>query len=287
MNKVKAVLVVTMIMLGVTFCLAQKKENRKHRYKPKQIQTALDSICTEGYNLFLAETVNWIGSDSALAHYGKEAFGGNYIWQPDDKTWKAVYLDEKLENCIFELTLDIKTGDIDFNFTPRPITDTDIKQFSLRQTMLENGFNQYGESIIYAKNCGNPNVDFVRVDDNTIRMYILQGTVLPNLIPFGNDYSIDFDNEGNPLQFRKYHQSFIAITTTTEDGEKVESVYHSHLKDNPFITPTDICNFLLYRGDMKQTFVLSTALDGYIIYDAISNSAIFLTRKAANKILRN
>ena len=142
--------------------------------------------------------------------------------------------------------------------------------------MIKNAFENYGGEIKYNEKCGNPNFDFVRINDNLIRLYILQGTVQPNTIPFGNDYSIDFDNNGNALCFRKYHNSLIAIKTVDVEGQQIKSVVHSHLRDNPYITPTDVCNFLLYRGGLKENHILSTALDGYIIYHAEDNSTEFV-----------
>ena len=77
------------------------------------------------------------------------------------------------------------------------------------------------------------------------------------------------------------------MRTVDEKGEKVAAIYHSHLKDNPYITPTDICNFLLYRGELEQVYILSTALDGYIIYNANGNSAVFLSHEVMDKINGN
>ena len=35
-------------------------------------------------------------------------------------------------------------------------------------------------------------------------------------------------------------------------------MFHTHLKDNPFITPTDICNFLLYRPKNMDGFMVAS-----------------------------
>ena len=67
--------------------------------------------------------------------------------------------------------------------------------------------------------------------------------------------------------------TIIAIIPISNEGE---TALHSHLKDNPYITPTDICNFLLYHGNMKETAVLSTALGGYIFYSAETHTATFV-----------
>ena len=74
------------------------------------------------------------------------------------------------------------------------------------------------------------------------------------------------------------------MKTVDDSGKPAESVYHSHTKDNPYITPTDVCNFLLYRGSMKQTNIISPALGGMIIYDASTNSCVFLSTEALERI---
>ena len=59
--------------------------------------------------------------------------------------------------------------------------------------MWDNAMKNYGDSLHYSSDYGRPNIDFVRIDANTIRLYFLQGVERPNIVPFGNDYSIDFD----------------------------------------------------------------------------------------------
>lgn len=277
----------TIISLGQFSCTTNKHTAKYYRSHPKELQIVLDSICTEGYNLYTAEYINWITTDSVLAHYDENSIGGNIIWQPTDSTWKSVFLNSNNENCIFELNYNIHNQSLTINYNMRPLTVAEQTLRESRETMLRKALSQFRDSLRYNSNYGRPNIDFVQVNPKTTRMYILQGVEYPNIIPFGNDYSIDFDNDGNITAFRRYHNSLIAIPTVDEDGKPTSSVVHSHLKNNPFITPTDICNFLLYRGSMKETMVLSTALDGYIIYVAENNSAAFITREVIQKIVSN
>jgi hypothetical protein len=65
------------------------------------------------------------------------------------------------------------------------------------------------------------------------------------------------------------------IAIKTDEIDKAISVVHSHLADNPYITPTDVCNFLLYRGELDDSYILSTALGGYIIHHAANNTTEF------------
>ena len=242
---------------------------------PEMIQAINDSICAEGAVLYIAERLNWVSTDSVLARYRYEDLGGSLIWQPTSGTWSAIFYDKDKKNCIFELKLNTMSGANSLSYDIRPLTEEEQVQIKLKYTMLDNAFEKYGEQIKFNEKIGNPNFDFVRINDNLIRLYVLQGTVQPNTIPFGNDCSIDFDNCGNPLCFRKYHQSLIAIKTVDDEGNKIVSVVHSHLADNPYITPTDVCNFLLYRGELEESYILSTALGGYIIHHAATNTTEF------------
>ncbi len=271
-----------------SFAKCKEGKPKKPKRPPLEvIQAKLDSICEEGYNLYHAERVNWISTDSMLVHYGRESIGRNIIWQPTKDSWGVVFFDHEQKNCVFEMCYNIQNGKMMVSYDKRPIRKEERSRLALKMLMLKNGLEKYGEQIGYDKNCGGPNFDFVRINDNVIRLYILQGTMHHNTIPFGNDYSIDFDNEGNALCFRRYHKSLLAMKTVDDSGKPAESVYHSHTPDNPYITATDICNFLLYRGGMASTTVISTALDGQIIYYADSKRCFFLPIEALKKILNH
>jgi hypothetical protein len=179
-------------------------------------------------------------------------------------------MDKEQKNCIFEFRYDLNSKEQTVSYDSRPISENERGILEKKNLMLKNAIEQYGDSLHYNPDYGRPNFDFVRIDANTTRMYMLQGVERSGIIPFGNDFSFDFDNDCNVKAFRRYHRSFIPISN---EGE---TAFHSHLKDNPYITPTDICNFLLYHGNMKETAVLSTALDGYIFYNAETHTATFV-----------
>ena len=258
-------------MLSMASCPAYGQGPTKEMIEKAGVITeALDSICIEGYNLYVAEYVNWVSSDSLLAHYRVDEIGSSFIWQPTNDTWRVVFMDKEQKNCIFEFRYDLNSKEQTVSYDSRPISENERGILEKKNLMLKNAIEQYGDSLRYNPDYGRPNFDFVRIDANTTRMYILQGVERSGIIPFGNDFSFDFDNDCNVKAFRRYHRSFIPISN---EGE---TAFHSHLKDNPYITPTDICNFLLYHGKMKETAVLSTALDGYIFYNAETHTATFV-----------
>ena len=262
------------IMASMASCYTYKKT-------PCKLVITLDGNCKEGYNLYVAEHINWVSSDSVLAHYSVDDIGGKIIWQPTNDTWNVVFMDKEQKNCIYDFRYDIKSEEQTISYVPRPITEKERGILEKQNLMFKNAIEQYGDSMRYDPDYGRPNFDFVRIDDKTTRMYMLQGVERTGIIPFGNDLSIDFDNECNITAFRRYHHSFIPISN---EGE---AAFHSHLKDNPYITPTDVCNFLLYHGKMKQTYILSTALGGYIVYDAERKHSTYLSKSAMKKISKN
>ncbi|MBP5515653.1 MAG: hypothetical protein J6X86_01765 [Bacteroidales bacterium] len=285
--KLIAIVYAVAVTMGIASCSSSRQgvHSDIKRPEPGQIQAALDSICSEGYNLYIAERVNWVATDMVLEHYSEGDFGGNVIWQPTDSTWRAVFFDKEGKNSVFELDYNSRSGESSWTYETRPVTNEEQSQWELKSVMFDNVYEQYRDSIRYRSDYGRLNFDLVRIDANTMRLYILQGVERPGVIPFGNDFSIDFDNEGKTMAFRRYHKSFIPMLTVDEEGNKTTATYHSHLRDNPYITPTDICNFLLYRNDeMKQTYIVSTALNGEIIYNAESNSAVFIPREVMEKI---
>lgn len=160
------------------------------------------------------------------------------------------------------------SGLIDVLDSIRTITDFEKETLNRKNAMLKTAINNYGKELTYAsKSYGSPNIDIVRINDTLTRLYFLQGTTQSNTIPFGNDYSIDFDENLNPIAFRRYHQSLIDCPTVNDNGSQAFFVMHSHLIDNPFITPTDICNFLLYRPEsLESLMVFSTAYECYFVF---------------------
>ena len=126
----------TIISLGQFSCTTNKHTAKYYRSHPKELQIVLDSICTEGYNLYTAEYINWITTDSVLAHYDENSIGGNIIWQPTDSTWKSVFLNSNNENCIFELNYNIYNQSLTINYNMRPLTVAEQTLRESRETML-------------------------------------------------------------------------------------------------------------------------------------------------------
>lgn len=89
------------------------------------------------------------------------------------------------------------------------------------------------------------------------------------VIPFGNDITVDFDEDFNLITWRKEHNTF--IPARLDPDEEIGEFFHTYVPDKPFISPTDICTFLLYGHDlygMNSFSVLSTAFNCVFTFDA-------------------
>ena len=278
-----------LIALGVFVALSASFAGDRGNKKTKgttplppfpELATTLDSIIQEAWILYYSERVNWIASDLVHQTYREDGIGGCFSWLSEDSVQCVIFFDNEKKNCILELKYDEKTYQPTTVDTIRPLTTEELATKQRQDSMLNNALKVYGDSLRFAGNSfGSPNIDVIRINDKITRIYFLQGTIQHNVIPFGNDYSIDVDENLQPVAFRRYHNSLIAIRTKSEDGaDDVVNTMHSHLKDNPFITPTDICNFLLYRPrDMDMFVVLSTAFNCRFLYSAERNNIDIIT----------
>ena len=259
MNKNLFLAICCVIALAFASCSTLRPSKRLPAIS--EIAPILDSIVTEGFQLYYSERANWIATDQVFERYQPNQLGSSVSFQPDKDTWTVAFFDQNNENCLMECRFNIISNHSIFLDSVRPITTSEKELLRRKQTMLDEAIDRYGSEMSFAPSSfGEPNVDIVQFTDKLTRLYFMQGTIKPNVIPFGNDYSIDFDENLQPIAFRRYHRSLIDCPTINEKGEEVRMTWHSHLQDNPFITPTDICNFLLYRPDnMFEFCVVSTA----------------------------
>ncbi|MBO4574041.1 MAG: hypothetical protein J5708_01780 [Bacteroidales bacterium] len=244
-----------------------------------EMQAINDSIVAEGYQLYYSERANWIATDLLFEKCDMANVGGSVTYQPDDNTWVVVFFDRNDENCVLEYRVSTLSDEAYVFDSIRPISEEERILWIRNNTLINKAIRKYGDKMQFAsKLFGSPNLDIIEINDHLIRMYFLQGTIKHDLIPFGNDYSIDCDENLEPIAFRKYHNSLIAIPTK-DNGEEVRMTMHSHLPDNPFITPTDICNFLLYRSaDMDSFSVLSIAYNCVFTF-SLNRQQIFVEKR--------
>lgn len=203
-----------------------------------KIEQSNDSIVNEGYKLYYYEKAAWIGTDMAMEHCkDNEEVGGVFTYEAADGKIHCIATDKFFLWCFFDYTLDDKNT---YSDSKRSLTANEMQMLKRYQTITEKCL----ETGILEDH-GTMNRELIPLPNNRYRMYWLTSTTKNNVVPLGNDYSFDFDKDLNLIKQTKYHKSFIPI----EVGNNAEIIAHSHLEDNPYMTPTDVCNFLLYARD--------------------------------------
>lgn len=232
------------------------------------IDAVNDSVIDEGNTLYLHDKLNWVMSDAYKQMCSSKTASLSVVGQLNDTLMSGIMIDVDQMKCVFECRLNLNSGEIEPFDLVRGLTPKEVARAERQVALLEKVSKL--DDIVNVKEAGNLNADVVEISPALTRVYLLQGTNKSKLIPFGNDYSFDFDAKGNLLARRKYHSSFIPIDFASKDGN-IRKCTHSHLNDNPYISPTDIATFLLYGHDlygMKTFSVYSTAFDCYFTYNA-------------------
>ena len=259
----------SLILLLPMFCVAQPVRTADSKLPSQDELAAInDSILQEGLQLYIFEKLSWVASDLLAEHAAVDltSISGSAVDLDDNGKLTHFYCQQ--DSVVFSCTLDLNDFSVTWDNTVRPMTEDDRAAVQFRSDIINSIFDTYGDSIHSIKE-GSFNVDIIWLGADRLRVYLLQGTTLNGVIPFGNDYYVDIDIDGNITEFHRFHHSYIPIDMSQagEDTQAME-VIHSHTVDNPFFTPTDICNALLYARDifgMKSVCVLSTAFDPPVI----------------------
>ena len=250
----------SLILLLPMLCVAQPDWIADSKLPSRdELATINDSILQEGLRLYTYEKLSWMASDLLAEHASVDlsSIRGSAVQMDDNGKLTHFYC--RQDSVVFSCTLDLYDFSLSWDNTVRPMTEDDRDAVHFRSDIINRIIETYGDSI-YTIQDGSINIDLIWLGTDNLRAYLLQGTTLNGVIPFGNDYYVDIDRDGNLIEFHRFHHSYIPIDIR-QAGENTQEVIHSHTVDNPFFTPTDICTALLYAHDlygMKSVCILST-----------------------------
>ncbi len=259
----------SLILLLPMLCVAQPDRIADSKLPSRdELATINDSILQEGLRLYTYEKLSWMASDLLAEHATVDlsSIHGSAVQLDDNGKLTHFYC--RQDSVVFSCTIDLNDFTLSWDNTVRPMTEDDRDAVHFRSEMINRIIETYGDSI-YTIQDGSINIDLIWLGTDNLRAYLLQGTTLNGVIPFGNDYYVDIDRDGNLIEFHRFHHSYIPIDIRQADeNTQVLEVIHSHTVDNPFFTPTDICTALLYAHDlygMKSVCILSTVFDPSVI----------------------
>ncbi len=254
---------------------AQKPDNgRPVRYSMKRIRAINDSIVKEADLLYRYERAAWIGTDLAFAHERIRFEIQNYIVYQTDDTIRTVFTDSECRAVMSILSIGPHSEICAVDTVRRALSEQENKLLDIKLRMLDK--IAWGEIDIECPTGYSLNHILIP-DREGYRFYVLTGTFLQKVIPLGNDRLFRLDRNGEIVSSRKYHSQLIPMNTDDRNDQQnnVTGLLHSHLKHEPFISPTDICTFRLYGpyyAGMRKLVVYSTALRRFFIYDLNENT---------------
>jgi hypothetical protein len=278
-------LIFTLLTLAVSMAFADRASAVKIAAKPQtpaytmqEMQAIADSILMEGDLLAVYESVAWNAGDVLRGRHGDIAqnVGDYLVYRDENGDTKAIFSDRTSEElrCIYTFIL---SGDpenpnpVRENTGARPFTELEKELWNARESTMRliDGMN-----IDFEMPAGFSFNHILLPMPFGYRYYLICGTSQHGIIPFGNDYFFDVDFEGNVIRWRKMHSQL--LPTSVSEGFTMEgTVLHSHLKEEPFITPTDICTFRLYApffNDIKTLIVFSAARPVYFEFNLDTNT---------------
>ena len=278
--QIKIFLFLSLLVCSFSSSVSAKKKLDSYKLQA-MMQPINDSIFNEGYKLYTYEKAAWMGTDMVLEHCKyKDDFEGVIVYEASDRKLHCIAYDKFHLQCLFDYTFDENNA---YSDVKRPLTEYEAKLVDMRIKMkekcLETNMINLQEGM---------NTDLIPLPGNCFRMYWLTGTSKENVVPMGNDYCFDFDENLNIVKKTKYHNSFIPMGWP--EGKSINSVMHSHLDDNPYMTPTDVCNFLLYARDcykINDFQVISPALDCVHFMNGKDKGILSLTIDAIKEITKH
>lgn len=236
-------------------------------------------IKAEGIDLYRSEMSSWHGTDVFLENFSEREKIGGYFSYIDNEVPKCIFfsVNQKVIGTI-SFPTNYKPENAKLDLTERDFTDiekeyADIRAKAFLKIRDDSTFTHYN----------NTNLNIVPIIKNNIKkVYVLTGPSINDVVIFGNDYLIEFDEKNEIKNVEKLHKSI--IVHTTKDIETIEAGVHSHVLDNqPFITSTDICTLMLYEKSLGKIYhVVSEKYTS--IWNTEGNKLIILTNDVMKKI---
>ena len=231
--KKHCLLIVLLIYTGIVFGQKDAKER---------------AIVEEGMLLYKSEMASWLGTDLFSNSYDKLDMVGGYLSYVSGNHTNCIFFSNEespkvLGTIVFESTFDIKKAKMELK--DRLFTENESALYEMRSNAIE----QIHTDTLF-KRYENTNLNVIPlINNNEKKVYVLTAPQEVGVVIFGNDYLLEYSNDGKLKSSRCLHKNIIPIYYGEENGTgmKQTSGVHSHLPETgDYITPTDICTLMLY-----------------------------------------
>ena len=276
-------------IIGYLFLLVTALFSNTETYNQEYLDKQAKLITEQGVFLYKLEKGAWHGTDLFFEKFGeKKSLLGGYVTYPDKKNTKIVfYSNEKspkvIATILFDESFDLKKAKLDSK--GRNLTEYENNLRLLREkTVFETRTNSTFE---FYKNIGFNIIPVIQNEKKEV--YILSGPKTNNIIIFGNDYLLTFDNDNNVKNVKKLHKNIIFQEfKKINDSMNFISAVHTHLTESgDFMTATDICTIMLYgeKFGLENSIVYS---EKYVsIWDIKTKKLSIMSREKYMESLQN
>jgi hypothetical protein len=248
------------------------------------VQIVRKQILEEGLFLFRLEKASWNSTDIVVKDYpdllnqinGYLSYSNNHntktiFWTNDEKLLLTVTFDST--------SLEIK-GVVDSN--TRTPTQLEADLITLRESAFDLMTKNEDKFFTFYKNTGSNFIPLIRSGQRTV--FILTGSQ-ENKLLIGNDYRISFNDRNEIISKIKLHNSLITINEDSSDKglNKVGSMHTHVIEDQPYMTSTDICTYMLYKEIFKLKNHVVVSEKGTSIFETDKRNLIIVPQDNSKK----
>ncbi|WP_306623045.1 hypothetical protein [Chryseobacterium ginsenosidimutans] len=249
-------------------------------FQAQNLEKISKEINEEGITLYRSEMASWYGTDIFRENYNKMENVSGYFSYIDESVPKCIFFskDNKvLATIAFPTNYNPKNAKLDLK--ERDFTPVETEYFTIRQNALA----RIKKDTIF-KVYKNTSFNIVPIIKNKLKkVYVLTGPSVDNVVVFGNDYLITFDNKNEVKHIEKLHNSMITQNVSDEKVGKTISGIHSHVIENwQTITPTDICTLMLYQKFTNWESYITISEKFASIWNPNNNLVIMKTENFKN-----
>ena len=242
-------------------------------------------IVEEGKQLYKTEMASWYGTDLFLESYKNRENIGGYFSYTENELAKCIFYSKAANpNVIgtisFDSTYSLDLAQIDLN--ERNFSKMENDLYEIRKRAVEEMNTNQGGFFKFYQNTS-PNI-IPLINGSEKKVYVLTGPKKSDVVIFGNDYLLTFDQNNNLVSKKELHQNIIPISySNTTEGEVVEM--HTHLPETgELITATDVCTLMLYEKFANWTTHNVVSKKYLSIWNCQTDELVILPMKTVKKI---
>jgi hypothetical protein len=242
------------------------------------------AVVDEGKKLYASEMASWYGTDILLERFPEKQkdIGGYFSYVTEGSAtcifFSNATVPKVLATISFDSTYDITTAKVD---TP----NRDLSNFEMDMKQMRTAAFDLVNSDSFFAFYNNTNFNLIPfIEGTTKKVFILTGPKKSDVVIFGNDYLLTFNENNQVISKKRLHANIIVTEYSKdkkEDEKDVVGSMHTHLPETgDLITSTDICTLMLYQkfAGWKSHIVIS---EKYMnIWTCESNSLAVIPRPA-------